>query len=321
MSTITNISACLIVKNESENLSRCINSIKRFCDQIVVVDTGSSDNTPQIASNLGCDLYFFKWNDDFSAARNFAIDHAYCDWILSIDADEYVDENFNPILLNIDNNVGGINLQLINFLNDSKDQISKHSYTRIFKNDDRIRFKGRIHEQIRESIEESGMFVQGSNLYIYHTGYINTTKEKKERNKKLLEEEFKKSGDDWNKYNLAETDFSLGNLDRALNLFRTLLNSNELNKDQIQKVKIRLGQIFLSKEKYEEAVSILNFDAFDKDLEGLRKFVLGACYLYLNDYKNSKLNYQSQEVKDSTLVDNDTVYKALFVIEQLQKKS
>lgn len=82
------LSACLIVKNEERNLPGCLSSIRPYVDEIVLVDTGSTDRTLEIAAQFGARIFHFEWNDDFSAARNVSLSHASGDWILIIDADE-----------------------------------------------------------------------------------------------------------------------------------------------------------------------------------------------------------------------------------------
>src|SRR3989338_8433001 len=84
------LSACLIVKNESLILSRCLESLRSFVDEIIVVDTGSTDNTMEIARSYDAQVKHFTWIDNFSAARNESLRHASGDWILYIDADEVV---------------------------------------------------------------------------------------------------------------------------------------------------------------------------------------------------------------------------------------
>ena len=86
------ISLCMIVKNEEKVLARCLNSIKDLMDEIIIVDTGSTDRTREIAAKYTDKVYDFVWVNDFSAARNFAFSKASCDYIYSADADEVVDE-------------------------------------------------------------------------------------------------------------------------------------------------------------------------------------------------------------------------------------
>ena len=87
------ISACMIVKNEEKVLARCLDSLKGIWDELIIVDTGSTDKTKEIAASYTDKIYDFKWVHDFSAARNFAIEKATCDYIYVPDADEILDED------------------------------------------------------------------------------------------------------------------------------------------------------------------------------------------------------------------------------------
>lgn len=82
------LSVCIITKNEEKNISRCLESIKNIADEIIVVDTGSTDKTVEIANKYESKVSFHKWNNDFSDARNASIKKATKDWILFLDADE-----------------------------------------------------------------------------------------------------------------------------------------------------------------------------------------------------------------------------------------
>src|SRR3989304_469377 len=82
------ISLCLIVKNEAKMLPRCIDSFQESFDELIVVDTGSSDDTIKIAESLGAKTFCFEWKNDFSKARQFAFDQATSDMILWCDADD-----------------------------------------------------------------------------------------------------------------------------------------------------------------------------------------------------------------------------------------
>ncbi len=86
------ISLCMIVKNEEKVLARCLESVKELADEIIIVDTGSTDKTKEIAYQYTDKVYDFEWVFDFSAARNFAFSKATCDYIYSADADEVIDE-------------------------------------------------------------------------------------------------------------------------------------------------------------------------------------------------------------------------------------
>src|SRR3990172_9025878 len=82
------ISLCMIVKNEEEHVARCLQSVKDVADEIIVIDTGSTDATVKIARSFGARVSKFKWIDDFSAARNFGLGKATKEWIFIMDADD-----------------------------------------------------------------------------------------------------------------------------------------------------------------------------------------------------------------------------------------
>ena len=86
------ISACVIVRNEEKNLPRWLNCMSALADELVVVDTGSTDKTVDLAKQAGAQVYSFPWINDFAAAKNYAIDQARGKWILFLDADEYWEE-------------------------------------------------------------------------------------------------------------------------------------------------------------------------------------------------------------------------------------
>lgn len=92
------LSLCMIVKDEEKTLTRCLNSVKSFVDEIIIVDTGSKDSTKVIAESFNAKIYDFKWIDDFSAARNFSFSKATSDYILWLDGDDFIDdENIKKI--------------------------------------------------------------------------------------------------------------------------------------------------------------------------------------------------------------------------------
>ncbi len=86
------LTLCMIVKNEALNLTACVKSVLPIVDDIVIVDTGSSDGTPELAGRLGARVYNFKWIDDFSAARNKALEYVKTEWVLILDGDEMIAE-------------------------------------------------------------------------------------------------------------------------------------------------------------------------------------------------------------------------------------
>lgn len=191
---VLKISACYIVKNEAENLVKSIKSLKSQVNEIVVVDTGSTDNTIAVARKLGAKVYSFLWQDDFSKARNFALSKAEGDWLVLLDADEYfTDETAGNIrqVISQAQQADALLVQLVNYDVD-KARIQEYFYQlRIVRNQQGLHYEGKIHEELKLSEGKSMKFlmIPPEALKIYHTGYSNSvTREKVERNLRILQQ-------------------------------------------------------------------------------------------------------------------------------------
>jgi len=167
------ISLCIIAKNEADLIAQCLKSALPYVDQIVVVDTGSSDQTKKIARSLGAEVWDLPWNNDFSAARNFSLEKARGDWILFMDCDEEIAQDTGEHLLaSVQNeSFDAYYINIINLLAENN-EVAFHSI-RLFRNLPQFRFEGKIHEQISFSIfKYSGQEKIGrTNFTLLHHGY------------------------------------------------------------------------------------------------------------------------------------------------------
>lgn len=188
------ISACYIVKNEAKNLAKSIKSLKNQVNEIVVVDTGSTDNTITVARKLGAKVYSFPWQDDFSQVRNFALSKAKGDWLILLDADEYFTSktagNIRQVIRQAQQ-ADGLLIQMVNYDVD-KAEIQDYFYQlRIVRNQQGLHYEGKIHEELKLSDGKSMKFfrIPPEMLEIYHTGYASSvSRQKLERNLKLLQQ-------------------------------------------------------------------------------------------------------------------------------------
>jgi tetratricopeptide (TPR) repeat protein len=187
------LSVCLIVKNEEKFIGQCLKSIRELAAQIVVVDTGSTDRTVEIAKEHGAEVHSFAWCDDFSAARNAALEHAAGDWVLMLDADEELSAAGREKLkaaMN-DSAVMAWRLPIV----DVGREADGCSYVpRFYRNAPGLFYIGRVHEQVFSSIEvrraEWGLENRLSDAMLIHHGYtaeLTQDRNKVERNLKLLE--------------------------------------------------------------------------------------------------------------------------------------
>ncbi|GBD04189.1 SPBc2 prophage-derived glycosyltransferase SunS [bacterium HR19] len=222
------ISVCIIARNEEKNIPNVLSSAKKFADEIVVVDTGSTDRTPEIAREFGAKVYFFQWCDDFSAARNESLKHATCDWIMWLDADDVIDDFNIEKIIELKKNLPPTKDSAYYFLIESKIIESKDSSSRndawywyqlrLFPRHEEIKFEGRIHEQVIFSIEKLKIKQKYTTIKITHTGYHDPEKlqQKMQRNIRLLEEEEKSNPSFWIKRYLAFSYAKLGRIEDAL---------------------------------------------------------------------------------------------------------
>ena len=144
------IAVCYIVKNEADNLARSISSLEEQADEIVVVDTGSSDATKEIALSRGARLFEFPWRDDFAAARNFALDQVRSDWTVFLDADEYFSPGTAGNLRSVIEQSDGRGQDLLivplrNIDKESGEVLLDSHVPRIFRALPGFRYEGRIH--------------------------------------------------------------------------------------------------------------------------------------------------------------------------------
>lgn len=186
------LSLCLITKNEEKNIARCLESVQGIVDEIILLDTGSTDKTVEIAKNYNAKVFYSEWENDFAKARNEAIDKATGDWILILDADEELREEskgqIRVFMIPVEDPIC-YTIRIKNF--NEKNEIQHSNYmTRFFKNHPSLRFKGKIHEAI---YTENRVMLADDNIYILHHGYKDAVKnaEKfKNRNNPIIEELF-----------------------------------------------------------------------------------------------------------------------------------
>ena len=194
------ISACVIVKNEEKNISRWLKCNGALADEIIVVDTGSTDNTVKLAQEAGAKLFYFKWINDFAAAKNYAIEQATGDWIMFLDADESFTHEAQKKLrqelerFDKDKSVAALLCRLLDVNEDDDYKIvNTFLLPRIFRRSPYIRYKGAIHEQLENSRGNKRM-VFASEVEIMHTGYSSSIVQSKvSRNLPIMLDELEKA--------------------------------------------------------------------------------------------------------------------------------
>lgn len=187
---VPTLSVCMITKNEEHNLPRALKSVCGLASEIIVIDTGSTDRTVDVARLFGARIGHTEWTWDFAAARNVSLADATGDWILVLDADEEITPQMRERLPGVLADVldSAVITSLLNMHNGQLTQ--RMDTVRLFRNFRGIRYRGRIHEQVLPSVADIGGRAVWRDLPLLHFGYTpeeDERKDRRDRNLRLLE--------------------------------------------------------------------------------------------------------------------------------------
>ena len=206
------LSQCLIVKNEEKNIRKALTWGKHVVKEQIVVDTGSTDRTVEIALEMGAKVFHFKWVDDFSAAKNYAIEQAKGNWIAFLDADEYLSSKdavkMLLILEKIESGEVTVNGKKPHVIQTALADVRENGkiasvmrQQRIFQNIEGLRYRNRIHEQICYKVgKELVLGDVAHEITVFHTGYTDQAfadTNKVERNIRLLTKEIEENPENY----------------------------------------------------------------------------------------------------------------------------
>lgn len=226
------LSLSMIVKNEESNLEACLHSVSALCDELVVVDTGSTDRTVEIARAHGVNVLHFEWSDDFAAARNFALDHTNGEWVLHLDADETAAETAPGALrAELAAQPAEVRFLRVPVHSPWPDGVGsdEHPARRLFRRLPSVRWTRRIHENITSLDGERAEHEAAAHtLRVDHRGYADNTARREggkiERNIRMLTREILENPNDAvPHFYLAREYASQGESATALRICREIL--------------------------------------------------------------------------------------------------
>lgn len=280
------LSLCMIVKNESKNLKSCLSKVADFVDEIIIVDTGSNDNTKTIASEFTDKIYDFKWCNDFSKARNFSVYKASNDWILVLDGDEFVTEFYRQGLDKFINNSLNINkigrIQRSNVMEDSdgnKKYIER--VNRLF-NRNYFHYEGIIHEQI-VALNGKNYETEKVDITAEHVGYtkeeLNRT-HKLKRNIDLLVEAVKNDSEDpYLYFQLGKSYYVLKDYTASALYFEKALSFQlDFRLEYVENLIETYGYSLINSSRYSDALILEDcFDFYSNSADF--HFIMGLVYM------------------------------------------
>ena len=298
------LSLCMIVKNEEDNIGQCLQSIRPVVDEIIVVDTGSTDRTMDIAKTFGARVYNFEWTDSFSDARNFSLSKASGRWILILDADEVISPSDHGSLRKLIRESGAepvaylfVTRNYIDHMNAIGWVANEGKYpkeeagtgwffgekVRLFPNDSRIRFENPVHELVEPSLERARIKVERCAIPVHHYGKLDKEKAfSKSENyyilaKKKLEE--KGEGDINALYEMSLQAIELRKYDEALGYLKKVIVLDPSSPKAVRSI----GNIYFNLNRYDEALSYYK-RALHLDQGSLDTVLLySQCEIYAGD--------------------------------------
>ena len=230
------LSQCMIVKNEERNMEQALSWGKGIVWEQIVVDTGSTDGTVELAKKMGAKVFHFTWNNDFSAAKNYALSRAKGNWIAFLDADEWFPKEDGSKILNLlqqlhpAGNIHVLRTRLANV--DQKGTIMDvFCQDRIFRNDPNLRYRYRIHEELYLKQGSIGLCDGQNELMILHSGYESPElrPEKGRRNVPLLKQDLEEHPRDAMRWlYLGDCYEIMGEGKEALDCYRKVLNDPQM---------------------------------------------------------------------------------------------
>ncbi len=310
------IGLSMIVKNESHTIRACLESARDVVSEIVVADTGSTDNTCDIAREFGAAIVSAPWEHHYANARNAALEPIKTDWVLVLDADEELDRQTAKHMRYLleTPQVGGFTIPIRNYVrarsnrgwdriaveNDHRHARAKeapaffiHENCRFFRRRPDIFFTGRVHELVEPQIAAAGLNLGHANFFIHHFGHLESKAEKTDKGvyyRDLLRMKVAEAPNDpagWIQLGLQEYE-QFQNQEEAL---RCLQRALELE-PRAAEAWLFLAMIFVDTGRHLEALKALDHDTRTGPSAALREQVRGDALHSLNQFEDARLAYR-----------------------------
>ena len=319
------ISVCMIAKNEEQHIEECCKCLVPYGFEIVLVDTGSTDRTVDLAKRYTDRIYHFDWCSDFSAAKNYALEKASHDWILSIDCDEYIESaDLSALAAHMKSHPTYAGRILIRnrFTENGQTAYEQVRVSR-FVNRRCYHFEGAVHEQLvpvtsPDATSPSVKYVYDAPITVLHVGYDGSEKEmreKSERNIALLERELETQGPDpYTYYQLGQSYRKLHDYERAFYYFDLGLSMDvDPTLDYVQTMVESYGYTLLDLKRNQDALNLLGvYDEFAKRADFV--FLMGLVYMNNGLFDESIHEFQKATTIEEFSVDGVNSYKAYYNI-------
>jgi len=285
----------MIVKNEAENLPHCLEPVKDVFDQIVIVDTGSEDNTVEIAKSYGAEVHYFGWIDDFSAARNESLKYATGDYIFFLDGDDRMEHAEALKLKELIPPQKDVAFYCLLYCYEANGQDTETFQLRLFPNLPGVEFEGLVHEQVAYSLQRLGIRSEVCDVKITHVGYKDTDAlmQKIHRNIPLLERQMQKTPERVNvRLHLVTHYNASGETEKAIAQLEHLIKQTEKEdgyREAFLICCVMLGNNYRKINKSDAAIEMYRRALEVEPDYGLAHFLLGELYYKLDRIPEARM--------------------------------
>lgn len=284
------LTLCMIAKNEAERLPKCLESVQGLVDEIVVVDTGSTDRTVEIAASFGAKTGYFEWCDNWSMARNVSIELATGDWILWLDPDDVLPKEMHGKIR--DAMARGLGKKKAYFfvLDDRGYEPVNCLQLRLFPNVSGVAFSQPVHEQVTPSLANLGITCELTDIRVVHTGYTTpeVVREKQERYHRIMVRWLETHPEDYIvRSHVAQTRYIWGELDEAIVHYRRIIDDSACHEDHNLVIettaRLFLGRCLMRQGNYQDALEEL-CRAHELDEQyAMTNLTIGECHTRLEE--------------------------------------
>ncbi|MBX3114159.1 MAG: glycosyltransferase [Fimbriimonadaceae bacterium] len=293
------ISLCMIVRDEERVLDCCLSSVADVFNQKIIVDTGSTDRTVEIAKAHGAKVYEIEWPDSFSEARNESLKHAKGKWIFWLDADDTLPIETAELILhaaiNAPDHVNGFVVP-VQFVDGPDGQGTRVDHVKLFRNLPGLEFEGRIHEQILGSLRKHGGEIQRINAVVLHSGYdtseVGQAKKRKRDSKLLLLDLQDRPNHPFVLFNLGMTAHYNGDHAEAIDWFYNCLDVSIPEESHVRKVFALLSNSLRALGESQASLQALcdGLQLYPSDPE--LHFLRGVNYMSLERFSEARLDFE-----------------------------
>jgi tetratricopeptide (TPR) repeat protein len=255
------VSLCMIVRDSARTLRPCLASIAPWVDELIVVDTGSTDDTPEIARSFGAHVHHFPWCDDFAVARNESLKYATGDWVFWMDSDDTITEENGRKLRDFASQSPAdapmAFVMQVHCPGAEGDDVTVVDHVKLFQNLPDLRFEGRIHEQILAAIRRLNGEVAWTDIFVTHSGSDHSPAgrhRKQQRDLRLLELELQDRPDHpFALFNVGMTYADMERHDEAVDSLRRSLAVSNTQESHVRKAYALLTSSLTQLDRLDEA--------------------------------------------------------------------